>query len=728
MSKDMFRDMADQMKPSDQLVRDLHDRLDQLDQAMALHPEGSATSDVRVIRPGRWRMRATAFLAAAACLAGAAGAGAWLAGRSPVAPASDSVAAGPVSGQPAAAGEAENRDEPPKAAPAEDYAAIYEAVSEAASAGSIALKGDIQLDMDVTTPLMSRTTTARATADSMEAPLGGGTGQYSATNTQVAGIDEGDIVKTDGRAIYVASGPRVTILLPDGASTSQVASLDTTPEGATIPGAVLDMMLAGQTLVVFIQEYDMDTTAIGGTQPKVYVPYSVGQTTALLYDVTDPADPSLITALGQSGSYKTSRLTGEVLYLVTDYFLDDPTKIAQDQPDTYVPQIWDDKVGVAVDPDCIEVIDPINEVRYTVASAIDLTTAARLSTQTVLAGADTVYMTQDNLYLAATQWDGKISKEQLETLEIEYSLDGDGATNLVRLSLNDGQLAVAAEGTVPGRLLNQFSLDEYDGYLRLVVDVSGWQPKADNWLQQTSLLVLDSDLTLAGVVPKLVTGESVKSVRFTGEVGYVVTFKQTDPLFAVDLSEPTKPVVMSELKIPGFSAYLHPWPGDLLLGVGVHANDDGRQLGLKLSMFDTADPYAVSELTSQPVRGDDSEALFDHKAVLVDTERGLVGFPVLSFNDKGQAKRSYVLYTYQGDQGFKLRGSLAVAGAPTDHPFATCISQWGRDGCGWMPGPGAEGFTRGVLVDENLYVVTAGQVDVYSLAELQPLTSVTLED
>ena len=694
---DIFRQMAEQMRPSPDVTDDLARRLDAMDELA--QPRSVVVEPVAA--PTRSRRRVVTWMAAAACVVAVASAGVWAIGQESSGPASSSAvndaavqASAPEGGAEASEGGAA-ASTPGSAevsvAPVKEYADLYQAVTAA-------MAQQHQRDGYGATVDTTFTTSGKAPAAAPQPSTAASGGSYSPTNVQVAGIDEGDIVKTDGRTLYVATGARVAILTPGGSATREVASIDTAAKDAPVAGAVLDMMLAGGKLIVFVQDYVTTTRTIGGNQPQAYVPYDVTGTRAVMYDVSDPANPKQVASLGQSGSYTTSRLSDGVLYLVTDYELTDPGKVNKDDPATFVPQVIDDAIPVPLDPRDIRALNTPPLPRYAVVSAIDAATGARLGQQAVLAGADTTYMSQNNLYLAARLWDAKLSAAQRKAAGVS-NLMGGAATTIVRIRLDGGALAMGAQNTIPGTLLNQFTMDEYDGRLRVVTEYD-----TEQWTRRVGLFVLDSKLSIVGKVPKLVDDESVQSVRFDGPVGYVVTFRQRDPLFAIDLSQPTKPVVMSALKIPGFSAYLHPWADGRLLGVGVDARDDGTQTGLKLSMFDIGDPYKVTELTSKHVSGDHSEALDDHKAVLIDSDRGLIGFPVASWIDESPGVRlQYAVYTYSADKGFTLAKTLAMD-----------VVEYGPD------------ITRGVLIGDYLYLCTNRQVDVYAADSFAKATSVTV--
>jgi uncharacterized secreted protein with C-terminal beta-propeller domain len=508
-------------------------------------------------------------------------------------------------------------------------------------------------------------------------------------------------VKSDGRAIYLTSGKEVVVFSADGAATRELARIDTSKgeaadtsavEGDYVAqGPVADMMLVGDTLVVLVTDYATRDIVLPASRLDAYLPLEAAITKALLYDVSNPAEPKYVTSLGQSGSFVTSRLLDGVLYLVTEYLVSDPDAIEPGDPETFVPLTTKDGTRTVVPaPDCFPL--PYSQgPRYAVASSIDVAARERIDTEAVLGGSQTVHMSTGNLFLAATDYAATLTASQRKAAGVnDLVAESTGVTHLARLKLDAGRLTLGAQATVPGQVLNQFALDDFGGHLRIVTTVSG-ESKSGDWVTRPALYVLDSKLKVAGSLPKLAKNESVESVRFDGEVGYVVSFERRDPLFAIDLSNPSEPKVMSALKIPGFSAYLDVWSSGRLLGLGVDADDLGERMGLKLSMFDTSDLFDVSELTTTKVAFDDSEALHNHKAVLVDRERGLIGFPAVSWkNDEVTAR--YLVYGYDVESGFRLLEKLPLQ---------------------------ADGYNtttnvRGLRITDFLYVASPAGVEVYS--------------
>ncbi len=617
----IFRDMAEQMTPGADLRRRLDAQLaaePTAGQSPAL-PLPAAPVPARPVpagptsappRPRRSRPSTWLAAAAAAVLAVGIGGGVVAALRDDTGPTATST-------HPAS------------------YHEIYHAVSQARADGGV-------LEQDLAVPGESADS-AKQAEGAASAPA---SDDYTTTNVQVEGIDEADVVKTDGDVLYAATDQHVAVVDLAGSDTRTLSTIDL---GTT--GYVVDLLLEhrqGRSTLVVITDEHTGVTSVPSLESRSYSP--TGQTVVRLYDVTDPAHPSLRTTVSQSGSYRTARLWHGVVYLVSDYWL--WSQAVPSDPATFVPQVGGPDGTELLVPGDVTVL-PCPDARYAVATAVDLRSGARTGQQAVLGGADTVYMSAANLYLGGMSYPQVLPGPGIVDDVAPKTVAGP-TTSLVRLSLTDGPLAVAAQGSLPGSLLDQFSLDEYDGRLRVVTT-----SLAEDGTASAGLYVLDPDLRQVGSVTDLAHDEQVQSVRFAGTVGYVVTFRQTDPLFAINLSDPAHPAVTSALKIPGFSAYLHPWGADRLVGLGFAGTDTGLSGGLKLSLFDIADPYAVTEAQSLPIPEGYSEALYDHRAVFVDPDRSLLGFPVSTWGPSGEVVR-YLVYTVDPEHGFTLQHDLVV--------------------------------------------------------------------
>ncbi|MDR2453967.1 MAG: beta-propeller domain-containing protein [Bifidobacteriaceae bacterium] len=602
--------------------------------------------------------------------------------------------------------------------PASDYDAAYEAVAAIVEREQAVAKGGgwlVELWDDVTGRGEAETFDAAggasSQADGAQPAAEAASSDYSGTNVQVQGIDEGDLVKTDGRSIFIARGRTVAIVAADGAGTGRAATIEIDQalaglasgeaglaggEAADVSnlefGDISDMLVSDGVLVVLVSSFGGYYTAEGLSQDT-----ATALTAALLYDVSDPAAPSHAATLGQTGWYVSSRLMDQVLYLVSEHSVNTAGLIERAEPATYVPCVVDGSGRSAPVPgDSVAVLPNPVSATYAVATSADIATGERLGEVAVLGGASTVYMSAANLYLAGPDWAAEAP-----------------TTNLARISLDGANLALGAQGAIPGTLLNQFSLDEFDGYLRLVASnatppaADGQTPQADSWLDRPAadmvrLSVLDASLQEVGAIQPLVAGEDAQSVRFMGEIAYVVTFKQVDPLFAVDLADPAAPRVLSELKIPGFSSYLHPWGEGQLLGLGLSGSEDGLDGLMKLSMFDVSDPAAVWESGSRRLDYFYSAALYDHRAIWADAERNLIGFPAM-----GEEGEWYAVFSY-AEGGFQLAAQVALA-SPADYERY-----------------GLSDRARGVRIGSNLYICAVDQVVVLTLDGFEEVARIAL--
>ena len=532
---------------------------------------------------------------------------------------------------------------------------------------------------------------------------------FVGTNTQVANIDEGDFVKTDGQNIYVAHGRTVAVVSAAAGASRQLATIDiskVTSSDDLLTGPVADLMIDGSTLIVLAHGFSANLDGWGGNQ-GTWLSLQATSLKTILYDIADPAKPRLLSVLTQSGSLVDSRLSDGTLYLVSQYMVDAANADPND-PATIVPLVG----GTPVAINDVYIRPLVDSPTYSLVTAIDVASRRMTGEQAVLGRADSVYMSQDNLYLACTQWIYDLNGAMRSEITIPGTAGAyQGATtDIVRIGLAKGKPSVAATATVAGNVINQFALDEFQGNLRVVTT---WNDSTNSkWQQTPALWVLDSSLSAVASIPELAKDEGVQSVRFDGATAYVVTYRQVDPLFAIDLSDPAHPVIMSALKIPGFSTYLHLFGDGQLLGIGM---DDGGR-GLKISMFDVSNPYDVREVSMLSIDADYTDVSYDHHAAFVDVPNSLVGFPTTKWNyDDGSGKEQkptmnwdYRLFSWTGHEfDPQMTINLLTAAESAPRQFNT------------------DQAVRGVRVADSLYVITSGFLSVYSLDTYAPQTVVT---
>ena len=445
--------------------------------------------------------------------------------------------------------------------------------------------------------------------------------KYSETNVQTFGIDESDIVKTDGEYLYLLRGSSVNIVSA-GEEMKQVSEVK--PETADSTANVCAMYVDGDRLILMVQEYTADLERTESEDVAYYDMFYIdtGRSVSVYtYNISDKEKPVLAGRVTQDGSYVTSRKDGSIVYLFTSqYLLEDYEK----DPADAIPEVNARKVSA----DCIYVGEP-GERALLISSLSIYSPETVRDTVMILDEGSEIYMGGDSLYLYRTNY--------RETME---------STQIAKFSLTGGFLNGEAAASVRGVIRDTFAIHEKDNKLRvLTTDMSG----AD---RENCLFLLDENLKVTGELTHIAVGESIYAARYLGDMAYFITYRNTDPLFAADLSDEKNPKLVGELEITGFSEYLHFWGKDKLLGLGYETDPKtGQQEGLKLVMFDMSDPVGLKVLGSLVLQESSySPALYDYKEILVSPEENLIGFVAESYN-KGRI-RNYVLYQWE-ENGFE---------------------------------------------------------------------------
>ncbi len=541
------------------------------------------------------------------------------------------------------------------------------------------------------TPLFEMTPTTPGQATKSES-IGRGTadGDYSTTNVQVAGIDEADQTKTDGKYIYRLSNNTLYIVEAVPAGTMKVlatiAFTDNNSQQAT------EFFILDNRLVVF-----GTTTVPAGSfteeERSISIP-STMETFMKIYDLTDRTEPRLERSLEVNGNYTTSRMIDSKVYVVlnTPIYANSATK---NNNDVYLPLYRDSKISNTEKPlvDCTEVryIPDSVGTQYITLLGFDLRDTARLLEKEVILGSgETVYASAEHLYITET------ARSSYNDTSKKTKTGRSEETKIYKFGLDQGTIEYQGQGNVPGTVLNQFSLDEYEGNLRIVTTERNLRtdPLIEFFFgeirSRNNLYVLDPSMKTTGQIEGIAPGETLYSARFMGKRGYLVTFKKVDPFFTVDLSDPQNPKILGKLKIPGYSDYLHPYDENHIIGIGkdtVQADngDFAWYQGVKMALFDVRDPENPKELHKVIIgdRGSDSPVLTDHKAFLFDRERNLLILPVsvtTSVNElpdgvafdvpfrNDQFQGAYV-YNLTRDKGFDLKGKISHAEAAEDIYF-----------------------------------------------------------
>lgn len=474
---------------------------------------------------------------------------------------------------------------------------------------------------------------------------------FGSTNVQTAGVDEGDIVKNDGRYLY-----QIVSVECDDTEKTAIQIVDT-QDGLKELARVADFdsvdeFYVWEDVLVVIESKYLDYDINTGTYSAVDCYYDVYSYQNCyhqisFYDLTDRSQPEKLKTFTLQGMYSSSRIADGYFYGFSRYYAS--AGEGESDYDAYIPNLD----GMRLPADNIFLPEDGNGTSYLVIVSIDLRDPADfVQTMGIISESDMYYVSGSSIYVT-------------DATGIENETGWTSPkTKLFRFSYGNGVFELQAEGEIKGSLNDTFSMDEYDGYLRVVTTVNEynleiWKDDRTGEIigseivenqQSNALYILDKDLNLAGQIEGLAENEQIYSARFMGKTGYFVTFRQTDPLFTVDLSNPADPKVLSELKVSGFSEYLHIYGDGRLFGLGMEADETtGWQEGIKLSMFDISDSVDVQEITRLHLEEYYySEALYNHHAILINPEKNLIGFEAEG-SDEEDYWIEYLVFSYEND-------------------------------------------------------------------------------
>lgn len=465
-----------------------------------------------------------------------------------------------------------------------------------------------------------------ATGSAGSSSGGSAVDSHSETYKQVEGVDEADIIKTDGRYIYCLYSasvyPTISVFTAEGKDSKKVAEIY--PSGMVIstddevdlyllPDNIYidDFYLRDNRLTAICSEYNDNKN--DNNKDK----YSYGNTRVIVYDVSDIENITILDSMVQSGSYKSSRMIDDTLYTVSSY---------TDYGNEVIPRCGSGTSPDEVPADCIySLCDPTDE-SFLIISAYDtLNYEAQTLSKAILGDVDDIYCNEENMYIYSTAYnyesDENDDRWYDEILGIERE-GGDTAfvtTQILKIDLTDG-IGFTAYAEVDGYVSDQYSFDEYNGNLRVATTSSS------GWRSSNNVFVLDGELSKIGSVTGFAMDEEIKSVRYVGDTAYVITYRQTDPLFVVDLSAPTDPKILGEVEITGFSSMLVPIDENTILGLGTHSEtvEDSWETenGFKLALFDVSDKTAPKVLDSKSYVNYYSAVMYNPKALVYNPERG----------------------------------------------------------------------------------------------------------
>lgn len=568
---------------------------------------------------------------------------------------------------------------------------------------------------------------------------------HSTTNVQVAGVDEADFVKNDGKYIYIISNNELVIVDAYPASKAKIVS------EITVDGTPCNLFLNGNYLVVFTSEHGyrpvpLEDGILGGiiaplkktTKPQ----YRDGPVThALVYSIWNRAKPVLEKDICVDGSYFNSRMIDDYVYLVTKeqvYYYNDPIAI---------PAVYEGQTKL-LQPDVYYFDNPeYNYVFHTITS-FNVQGGKGVKSKTFLMGeTNTMYVSADNIYISypVYHYDAVPARKSLPIIgegpfgaiedafnrlaesekegvlsDIKDGVIYEPSTDTTRtvihkLAISKGSIDYRSKGEVPGTLLNQFSMDEYEGNLRVATTTNVYDHGTS--YQFNNVFVLDGDMGLIGTLKNLAKGEKIYSTRFMGDRLYMVTFKQMDPFFVIDMSNPHKPKVLGKLKIPGYSDYLHPYDATHVIGVGKETSQNqwggATAKGVKIALFDVSDvtdPKLVDKFEIGEA-GTDSEALRDHRAFLFDKKKDILVIPIKEMAYVPVIKSGYSTSQYRCWDGAYVFSVSPSKGIDVKGTVEHC--------CESDKYYGSNTVRRSLYIDNVLYTISSQKIVMSDLNDLE---------
>lgn len=519
----------------------------------------------------------------------------------------------------------------------------------------------------------------------------------STTNLQVQGVDEADILKNDGRYLYYTSNNEKIIIVDTKNELKVVATINK-PDYIS---SFNDMYLDGDNLIVIGQGWcggGTDAYPVVGEEDteedRLELDNNRNFGIVQVYNIKDKANPVASRTIQLSGNFKMTRKIDDKLYIMTSEYNYNYNK--KNDLNEVLPFYLDSNESSNtkyLDINNIYKQDWSEGKSTNLLAVIDLTGKSSVKPVAIIGDRiENEYMSKDGFYIVSEH----------------TNKAGNDETVIGKFDIVNSGLNYVASNAVEGSTLNQFSMDEYKGVLRVATTTYRWNIYNQTNTSESTVWTLDKDLNRIGKITGLGKGERIYSVRFEGDKGYVVTFKETDPLYALDLSNPKNPKKLGEVKIPGFSSYLHPIGDNLVVGIGndvdVLKNGGVVTEGIKLSLFDVSNPAMPKEINNiiLGVSGTYSEALNNHKAVTVNKEKQMLAIPIhIEYGENSSNKPFEGAYVVAVENG-KLVGKTKLGALKQDVYEMDYYNSCGQG-------------SRVCYIGDNLYFIYGNAINKYDI-------------
>jgi uncharacterized secreted protein with C-terminal beta-propeller domain len=527
---------------------------------------------------------------------------------------------------------------------------------------------------------------------------------YSTTNVQVENVDEADTVKTDGEFIYYVVGNKVIII--NAEEMKEISTIEISKEKERF--SPREIFIKENKLIVLGNYYKYEENIENSTAKRSDVYYDIARiktTTmakAIVYDVSDKENLKVIREVCLDGNYINSRMIGDNIYFISTKSVYYYEGIKDEDILPLVKDSLQTKEAKTVNYSDIVYFKDTDYNSYMLVGGFNINNSEPLNIETFWGASSQIYASEKNLYITKTNYS-------------DYRDYYKSKTTIYKFDLNNSHISLKAKGEVEGYLNNQFSMDEYEGKLRVATNIRIKEDVEENiendeedinTFKQTidgnRLYVLDEELKEIGRIDNLAKDEKIYAVRFIGKYGYIVTFKQIDPLFVIDLSDPTNPQIKGELKIPGYSAYLHPYDENHIIGIGYNTKDNGyggiTNYNMKMSMFDVSDAENPKEIFNIDIGNSYtySDILYNHKSLFYKKADNLIGITVGS-----NGKNTFELFKIDLEKGFE---------------------EYGR-----ITGENINSIERTIYIENTLYSLGYKNIISYNLENLEKIKELEIE-
>ncbi len=594
---------------------------------------------------------------------------------------------------------------------------------------------------------------------------------YSDTNIQELGVDEPDIVKTDGSYLYVISNAKLYIINAYPPENADIVSTVTFNESY----APQNLFVNGDRIAVIIQSYHyrdyplkiQDDTISSDVINSEWM--DTNSVYIYVYDISDRSNPVSIREVQMEGYYSNARMINEYVYVISTQYRYEPVLYAENES-SYIPKISVDGVAENIGLSDIYYMDaPTTSKTLTnIVSLNILDETEEVNAEVFMIGDPSIiYVSTGNIYITSVSYNYDYTlmndlirdyvlpylpneaTEEIETLD-ELSLDeyqrmtvsewiiqnyADDMSDedkqtvanqiatqyektiIHKINIDQGAITYLSQGTVPGSINNQFSMSEYDGYLRVASTVHGWMMKSylSTIQSYNNMYVLDESLSIIGQLENIAVGEQIYSTRFMDSICYLVTYEQIDPFFVINLQDPEHPMILGELKIPGFSTYLHPYDETHVIGIGQEQNL------VKVSLFDVQDVANPQQLSTYQIQQKTEEyywsyssALYEHKAFLFDKEKQLLVIPV-----SVDYKESAYVFDISEDE-------IALKGIITHESDADKIDTNESLKSSYWMGDYSYSIKRSLYIEDVLYTISDAMIKMNDLVTLDEIARISL--